>query len=138
LHKAVRSIKAEGRTINSRCARARATLQGPIICASHVVGVSIAGPPANQTNCPGATASFNVSATGTGLEYQWYKASALLAGETGNSITITNVTAANAGSYSVVVSGTCSNPVTNSATLTVNENVVVATAPATRRGPKTY
>ena len=39
------------------------------------------------------------------------------------------MSAGDAGTYSVVVSGTCGNAVTNSATLTVNENVVVASAP---------
>ena len=42
---------------------------------------------------------------------------------------LSNVSAADAGTYSVVVSGTCGNAVTNSASLTVNQNVVVASAP---------
>ena len=42
---------------------------------------------------------------------------------------LANVSAADAGTYSVVVSGTCGNAVTNSASLTVNQNVVVASAP---------
>ena len=37
------------------------------------------------------------------------------------------MSAADAGTYGVVVSGVCGNAVTNSASLTVNQNVVVAT-----------
>ena len=42
---------------------------------------------------------------------------------------LANVSAADAGTYSVVVSGTCGNAVTNSAGLKVNQNVVVTSAP---------
>ena len=77
------------------------------------------------TNCPGTSASFSVSATGTGLSYQWYKGGSALAGQTGSSLVLSSVSAADAGTYSVVVSDVCGNAVTNSASLTVNQNVVV-------------
>jgi len=38
---------------------------------------------------------------------------------------LSSVSAADAGIYSVVVSGTCGNSVSNSASLTVNQSVVV-------------
>jgi hypothetical protein len=91
--------------------------------------VVVASAPVSVTNCPGTSASFSVSATGTGLSYQWYKGGDPLAGQTGSSLVLANVSAADAGTYSVVVSGTCGNAVTNSASLTVNQNVVVASAP---------
>ncbi len=91
--------------------------------------VVVASAPVSLTNCPGTSASFSVSATGTGLSYQWYKGATLLAGQTGSSLVLANVNAADAGTYSVVVSGVCGNAVTNSASLTVNANVVVASAP---------
>ena len=91
--------------------------------------VVVAGVPVSVTNCPGTSASFNVNATGTGVGYQWYKGANLLPGQTGNSLTLSGVSAADAGTYSVVASGVCGNAVTNSASLTVNENVVVASAP---------
>jgi len=81
------------------------------------------------TNCPGTSAGFSVSATGTGLSFQWFKGSSTLSGQTGNSLILSGVSAADAGIYSVVVSGTCGNSVTNSASLTVNQSVVVSTAP---------
>ena len=79
-----------------------------------------------MTNCPGTSVSFSVSATGTGLSYQWYKGTTALAGQTGSSLVLSNVSAADAATYSVVVSGTCGNAVSNSASLTVNQNVVVS------------
>jgi len=89
----------------------------------------VATAPVSLTNCPGTSATFSVNATGTGLSYQWYKGGNALPGQTANSLVLANVSAADAGIYSVVVSGVCGNAVTNSASLTVNENVVVATAP---------
>ena len=69
--------------------------------------VAVASAPVSLTNCPGDSASFNVSATGTGLSYQWYNGSTALPGQTGSSLALTNVSAADAGTYSVVVSGVC-------------------------------
>ena len=91
--------------------------------------VVVSSAPVSVTNCPGTSASFSVSATGTGLSYQWYKGTTALAGQTGSSLVLANVSATDAGTYSVVVSGTCGKAVTNSASLTVNQNVVVASAP---------
>ena len=69
--------------------------------------VVVATAPVSVTNCPGTSASFSVSATGTGLSYQWYKGTTALAGQTGSSLVLANVSAADAGTYSVVVSGIC-------------------------------
>ncbi len=91
--------------------------------------VVVASAPVSLTNCPGTTASFSVSATGTGLSYQWIKDGTALVGRTASTLVLNSVTSANAGTYAVVVSGTCGNSVTNFATLAVNENVVVASAP---------
>src|SRR5439155_990928 len=92
--------------------------------------VAVFSGPASLTNCPGTSASFSVSATGTGVSYQWYKGISPLAGQTSSSLTLNNVSATDAGTYSVVVSGTCGSPVTNSASLTINQNVVVSSGPA--------
>jgi hypothetical protein len=91
--------------------------------------VLVASAPLSLTNCPGTSASFNVNVTGTGLNYQWYKGASPLLGQIGSNLVLNNVSAADAGTYSVVVSGVCGNAVTNSASLTVNQNVVVASAP---------
>jgi len=75
--------------------------------------VVVSTAPASLTNCPRTSAGFSVSRTGTGLSYQWFKA-ATPAGQTGSSLILNGVSAADAGIYSVVVSGTCGNSVTNS------------------------
>src|SRR5437016_7306439 len=46
-----------------------------------------------------------------------------------SSLTLNNVSASDAGTYNVVVSGICGNPLTNSASLTLNQNVAVSSAP---------
>src|SRR3989442_2060316 len=91
--------------------------------------VAVSSAPVSLTNCSGTSASFSVSATGTGLSYQWYKAGSVLTGQTSNSLTLNNVSANDAATYSLIVSGVCGNPVTNSANLTVNQNVSVSSAP---------
>jgi len=85
--------------------------------------------PANATNCPGFTAIFNVAASGTGLAYQWFKGANALPGQTDSTLTLANVTAADAGSYIIVATGICGNSATNSATLTILENLTVVSSP---------
>jgi phosphatidylethanolamine-binding protein (PEBP) family uncharacterized protein len=91
--------------------------------------------------CPGFNVTYTVVATGAGLTYQWRKAGVPLvngglpnlssiSGATTNALTITNVGAANAGSYDVVVSGTCPPPVTSNAV-----TLVVASAPTITTQP---
>src|SRR6266849_6124867 len=88
--------------------------------------VLVAGAPVSMTNCPGTTVGFSVSASGTGLTYQWFKGANALSGQTTSSLSLPNVSSTDAGTYSVVVSGTCGASITNSASLTVNQNVLVA------------
>ena len=80
--------------------------------------VTVTTAPVNQTSVVGGGATFSVTANGTGLSYQWLF-NGLVVG-TGNSLTVVNLTTAQAGIYTVVVSGVC-NSVTNSASLTVNK-----------------
>ena len=91
---------------------------------------SVVVPPTDLTVCPGTAANFSVFATGTALTYQWYKGTSLLGGQATTSLSLLNVSASDAGTYSVVVSGACGLPITNSATLTVNSNLVIAMPPS--------
>ncbi|MCP9750780.1 reprolysin-like metallopeptidase [Ferruginibacter sp. HRS2-29] len=97
--------------------------------------VSIGTQPAASTVCSGATATFSVAATGTALTYQWQYAATCagtftnLAGQTAATLSLTNVTTANAGAYRVIVGGACG-PVTSSCVLlTVNVPVTISTQP---------
>ncbi len=85
---------------------------------------AITAQPVSLAHCAGTNATFSVTATGTGLTYQWQKGGVNIAGATNASYTINNIGAADAGSYTVVITGTCGNLTSNAATLTVN------TAPA--------
>jgi hypothetical protein len=83
-------------------------------------------PPSASSVCAGATVTATVSVTGLPRNYQWYKdsfASPVLS-QTTATLTLTNVTTANAGSYSVVVSNSVSNLTSNAFTLTVNQATV--------------
>ncbi len=87
----------------------------------------IAQQPTNVVVCAGNSASFTVGANGSNLTYQWQLNGADIAA-TGSTLTLNNVSAANAGSYRVIVTGSCGTPVISAvATLTVNEAPMIAT-----------
>ncbi|MFD3002313.1 PKD-like domain-containing protein [Pontibacter toksunensis] len=88
---------------------------------------AITARPSALTVCEGdASASFSVTATGSGLTYQWYKNGVEIAGATESSYTITSPNEANEAMYSVIVSGTSACGVLDpvEAMLTVNQPVV--------------
>ncbi len=91
------------------------------------------------TICEGINASFSITATGTGLTYQWEVSTnggasytsatgGIYSNETTATLDITGATAAENGNmYQCVVTGTCSPVVTSAAkTLTVNTSPVIA------------
>jgi hypothetical protein len=93
----------------------------------------ISSQPASQTVCEGDDVTFSVSIAGTGLMYQWQKDGNDIPGETGNSITLTNITATDAGSYAVIVNSTCSPAlVSNPAILTVNIAPAITLQPSSQ------
>jgi len=110
----VRVASSTGATVDS----ATATLLGP---------VAILSQPQLQTVGGGGNASFNVTALGSGtLTYQWQKNgvnlvnSVKLTGATSSSLLVSNVQAADAGSYTVIVGNGNGGPATsNAVSLTV-------------------
>ncbi len=99
--------------------------------------ITVQPAPATQNVCPGFNVSYSVTATGTGLTYQWRRNAVNLtdggsySGTTTSTLNITNVTAANSGTYTVVVSGTCAPPATsNGAVLNVATTPVISAHPA--------
>ena len=81
---------------------------------------AITSHPVSLTMSAGTSASFSVTATGTGISYQWKKNGADITGATSSTYTKTNLVSGDAGNYTVVVSGSCGSPLTsNVATLTV-------------------
>ena len=87
---------------------------------------AITNQPASQTVCIGSNTTLSVAATGDGLTYQWRKGGTNLvdggsiSGATTSTLTITSAAAGDAGSYDVVITGTCATVVTsNAVTLSV-------------------
>ena len=98
--------------------------------------ITVQPSPATQTICPGFTVTYTVTATGTGLTYQWRKGGVNLAnggfinGVTTNTLVLSFVSAATAGSYDVVVSGACPPSVTsNTVVLNVASAPTITTQP---------
>jgi hypothetical protein len=84
------------------------------------VSPSITAQPGGQSVCAGAQVTFCVSATGSApLSYQWRFNDAPISGATSNCLLLTNVQAANAGQYSVVVINVCDAVTSLAAVLTV-------------------
>jgi len=85
----------------------------------------IVTPPSSRTNNAGTTATFTVTATGLSLYYQWWKGAQLLtnggniSGTTTSTLTLTNVSQADAASYSVEVRNVSGSATSSAATLTV-------------------
>src|ERR1041385_8094493 len=81
--------------------------------------------PISATVAAGGSATFTVTATGVGpISYQWLKDGTAISGQTGAALTLNNVTAASAGSYSVAVSNSGGTTTSASATLTVTGGTV--------------
>jgi hypothetical protein len=89
----------------------------------------ITAQPLNQTVAAGSTALFHVSADGQMLAYRWLFNGAPMLGATNETLTLPNVTAANAGSYRVRVSNAAGEVLSAAARLTVRAAVVDTTRP---------
>src|SRR5690606_35926302 len=92
--------------------------------------------PAVQTLCEGMNASFAVAANANGdpLIYQWRKNGVDIAGANSATLTLNNVTPADAGNYDVVITGpagyTCSSIISTPAALIVNEHATISLSSA--------
>ena len=108
------------------------TSNNSVLTVNQVVSIT-AQPATTQTLCSGSNASFSVTATGDGLNYQWYKGTSAISGATSATYTINNISTSDAGTYHVVVSGTapCVAVTSNNSVLTVNQVVSITTQPAT-------
>lgn len=95
------------------------------------VAPAITTQPTNVTANVGSTAAFTVAASGTNLNYQWYRGSAALAGETHASYTVSAVATGDAGTYHVVIANTTGSVTSDNATLTVKETTPTITTQPT-------
>ena len=81
---------------------------------------------------PGGTYTFSVQADGIGLSYQWKKGTANVNGETSSTLTISNADAADAGSYTVVVTNVQGSRESEAATLGVYAAPAITVQPLSK------
>ncbi len=84
-----------------------------------IVPPQITQPPASINVAQGAPATFNVTATGGALAYQWRKGTSPISGATSASYTLPAASTTDAGSYDVVVTNSQGTATSAPATLTV-------------------
>jgi hypothetical protein len=98
------------------------------------VAPTISSQPASQTVSVGQTATFSVTAAGTGtLTYQWKKNGTAIGGATLASYTTPAAAASdNGATFTATVTGTSGNVTSNAATLTVNGPPSITTQPASK------
>jgi glucose/arabinose dehydrogenase len=108
---------------------------GGVVNKISYVGPRIFGQPASQTVTAGQAATFSVTAGGAALTYQWQHLVGTTWTDVGSNaptLSLTSVTAADAGSYRVTVSNSVGSVTSNPATLTVTTSppvVVKASSP---------
>lgn len=99
---------------------------GSVTSDAAIVGVNgtaptVATQPQSATVTAGGTATLTVAATGTGpLAFQWQKDGVDLPGATTDTLTLTNTTAADDGTYRVIVTNSAGTIASADATITVN------------------
>jgi hypothetical protein len=106
---------------------------GTIVSSNATVSVSpattITLQPVSATICTGTNHTFEVTANGSGLTYQWSKDGVAVFGATSNSLVLSNASISNSGSYVVTVTGACGTVTSQVATLTVVGGPVINTQP---------
>jgi hypothetical protein len=88
--------------------------------------------PSSQTVVAGGTATFTVSASGSGLSYQWTLNGASISSATNATLALATITAPQAGNYAVIVANAGGSVTSSAATLTVTSAVI---APAITKQP---
>jgi probable HAF family extracellular repeat protein len=92
--------------------------------------------PANQSSTTGALVTFTAAASGNpSPTFQWQRDGVNIAGATNASLTLSNVTSSDAGSYVVIATNSVGFAMSSSATLTVSAAPVTPTPPTTPTTP---
>ena len=89
----------------------------------------IPGQPTSATVCDGQPVTLTVAAAGDNLSYQWFKG-ACPVGTNSASYSIPAASSSDAGSYTVVIAGTCGTVTSSAATVTVNPLTAIGTQPS--------
>jgi hypothetical protein len=83
--------------------------------------------PTAQSVCSGTAANFSVGATGSGISYQWRKNGTSISGANSSTFNIATTSLTDAGSYDVVVTGSCGSTTSSPVALGVNTCTAVPT-----------
>ena len=113
--------------IGTQSIRPKMIFNAPTYCSSPRVAVlaqvsgitTITAQPTVQATCAGSAFTVAVTATGANLTYQWRLNGTNIAGATSASYTVSTATAANAGTYDVVINGLCGNVTSNAVAVVV-------------------
>lgn len=87
------------------------------ITEANSLGLFIIAQPRSQVVEPNGTATFSVVAAGMGLSYQWLSNGVPIAGATGDSLILNNLTGTNFALYSVIISSASSSLTSSAATV---------------------
>ncbi len=122
-------LRAES-TTGSPCTANVAATGSVTVTVSQPVSINTQ-PAASQTVCSGFPVSFSVSATGTGITYQWQFNKVDIPGATSATYNIGQAQLSNDGNYKVIVkgAGTCGNVTSEEAVLIVNEDIDITSQP---------
>ena len=85
--------------------------------------------PSGDTLCEGNSMQLTAGATGTGITYQWMKGGVAIPNASGSALTVQNITAADAGQYSVMVVNACGQVTSQTVDVLVNVAPIITDAP---------
>ncbi|HLO45215.1 MAG TPA: immunoglobulin domain-containing protein, partial [Leadbetterella sp.] len=89
--------------------------------------INIISSTSSLAKCEGENVTLEVSATGAITGYQWKKAGTPITGQTSASLTLSNITTADAAEYSVDILGPCGNQTRSGIILTVSTTKAIIT-----------
>ncbi len=81
--------------------------------------------PDSISSCVGANEAFTVVVSGDSLNYQWYKNSVAITGETAATLSLNNIDLTDEGDYEVVVTNTCGTETSVNANLNINRVPII-------------
>ncbi|NQY67278.1 MAG: hypothetical protein HRT72_06095, partial [Flavobacteriales bacterium] len=90
---------------------------------------TITGDPSSATQCDGTDVTFNTTAIGGNLTYQWQKDGQDISGATSASYAIIGIVSGDAGSYTCDVAGDCGNATSGSAVLVLDDAIIITGDP---------
>jgi len=107
-----------------------AVFSSPVIVVNPATNISTQ--PANQVTCINGPVTFNVTAAGDSLTYQWQKNGTNISGQVNNSYNIPSAAFADTGKYRVIITGTCGTDTSNYASLTVAGSLTFSQQPVSQ------